>query len=252
MSNDTKCITAARRPPPYGDGAARLMHMGYRTYTCPIARECGGCEWLAVPYPIQLRRKAEAFAGLFAGMAEADGCEIGAIRGMDEPLRYRHKAATPFAPGRGRRVRSGFYRAGSHRIVPCEDCLVEREGCRTILNDVARIAEELGISAYAEDRGRGLLRHAIVRRAWRGDDCLLAVVTNGEHMARPREFVERMGELHPELGSIVQNVNVRRTNAMLGRDSVPLAGDGTMRDGLLGCTFEIGATSFYQTNPAQT
>ena len=31
--------------------------MGFRTYTCKIARNCGGCEWLSVPYPIQLRRK---------------------------------------------------------------------------------------------------------------------------------------------------------------------------------------------------
>ena len=31
--------------------------MGFKTYTCPIAKSCGGCEWLAVPYPIQLKRK---------------------------------------------------------------------------------------------------------------------------------------------------------------------------------------------------
>ena len=36
--------------------------MGYRTYTCPSAARCGGCEWLNVPYPIQLKRKQAADA----------------------------------------------------------------------------------------------------------------------------------------------------------------------------------------------
>jgi 23S rRNA (uracil1939-C5)-methyltransferase len=31
--------------------------MGYKTYTCSLDRCCGNCEWLAVPYPIQLKRK---------------------------------------------------------------------------------------------------------------------------------------------------------------------------------------------------
>ena len=133
--------------------------MGYKTYTCPIAKSCGGCEWLAVPYPIQLRRKQELVEGLLGGMAREDGCRVGAIRGMDEPVAYRHKAATPFAPGKGGRVRSGFYSAGTHRIVACGSCLVEDPRARGILEDVARVAQELGIRPYQEDRGRGALRH---------------------------------------------------------------------------------------------
>ena len=71
--------------------------MGYKTYTCPIARECGGCEWLAVPYPIQLHRKQEQVVELLGDMAERDNATMEPMRGMREPVRYRHKAATPFA-----------------------------------------------------------------------------------------------------------------------------------------------------------
>lgn len=67
--------------------------MGYRTYTCPISRRCGGCEWLSVPYPIQLRRKQEEVERLFASICQEDGCTVGAIHGMDEPRRFRQKAA---------------------------------------------------------------------------------------------------------------------------------------------------------------
>ena len=226
--------------------------MGYKTYTCPIAKSCGGCEWLAVPYPIQLRRKQELVEGLLGGMAREDGCSVGAIRGMDEPVAYRHKAATPFAPGKGGRVRSGFYSAGTHRIVACGSCLVEDPRARGILEDVARVAQELGIRPYQEDRGRGTLRHAVVRCGYATDDVLLTVVANGQRLPREDEFVRRMARLHPEVTSIVLNVNQRRTNAILGRECRTLMGPGTMEDALLGCTFRIGPTSFYQTNPRQT
>ena len=226
--------------------------MGYRTYTCQIARDCGGCEWLAVPYPIQLRRKQEQVEELLGAMAHEDDAALEPIRGMDEPVRYRHKAATPFAHGPRGRVRCGFYAAGTHRIVPCETCLVEDERARRILNSVARVAERLHIPPYDEDRGVGVLRHAVVRCGWKTEDVLLVLVTRVDELRDPGRLVSELRAACPEVTSIVQNVNDRRTNAILGRRCRTLFGPGVMHDQLLGCTFEIGPTSFYQTNPEQT
>lgn len=226
--------------------------MGFRTYTCPISRRCGGCEWLAVPYPIQLRRKQEQMEELFEPVCRRDGCFVSQIAGMDDPRGYRHKAATPYAPGAKGRIRSGFYESGSHRLVYCKSCLVEDERARPILNDVAIVAQRLRIPAYQEDRGTGVLRHAVVRIGYASGEELLTVVTNGDTLPRARRFVTAIRELHPHLTSVVQNVNDRRTNAILGRRNVTLFGPGHMHDSLLGCSFEIGPTSFYQTNPQQT
>lgn len=226
--------------------------MGYKTYTCPIARDCGSCEWLAVPYPIQLRRKQEQVEGLLGEMARQDGAEIEPIRGMDEPVRYRHKAATPFAHARGGRVRCGFYAAGTHRIVPCDECLVEDPRARATLNAVARVAERLHIPPYDEDRGTGVLRHAVVRCGWKTNDVLLTLVSRVPGLRDERRVVDELRAACPDVTSIVLNVNDRRTNAILGRRSRTLYGPGVMHDELLGCRFEIGPTSFYQTNPAQT
>ena len=226
--------------------------MGYRTYTCQTARDCGGCEWLAVPYPIQLRRKQEQVEELLGAMTREDDAALEPIRGMDEPVRYRHKAATPFAHGPRGRVRCGFYAAGTHRIVPCETCLVEDERARRILNSVARVAERLHIPPYDEDRGVGVLRHAVVRCGWKTEDVLLVLVTRVDELRDPGRLVSELRAACPEVTSIVQNVNDRRTNAILGRRCRTLFGPGVMHDQLLGCTFEIGPTSFYQTNPEQT
>ena len=226
--------------------------MGYKTYTCPIARDCGGCEWLAVPYPIQLRRKQEQVERLLGQMTEQDGAALEPIRGMDEPVRYRHKAATPFAHAPHGRVRCGFYAAGTHRIVPCETCLVEDARARRVLNAVARVAERLHIPPYDEDRGTGVLRHAVVRCGWKTEDVLLTLVSRVPELRDERRVVSELRAACPEVTSVVLNVNDRRTNAILGHRSRTLLGPGTIRDQLLGCTFEIGPTSFYQTNPAQT
>ena len=63
--------------------------MGYRTPTCPIARSCGGCEWLSVPYPIQLKRKQQQVVELLGPRGEKFGISVEDIRGMREPLLWR-------------------------------------------------------------------------------------------------------------------------------------------------------------------
>ena len=226
--------------------------MGYKTPTCSIARSCGGCEWLSVPYPIQLKRKQAQVEELLAPLANINNVTIEPIRGMDEPLAYRHKAATPFAPGKGRTVRSGFYASGTHKIIASKECLVEDGRARAILNDVAYLAGQFNIHAYQEDRGKGALRHSVVRCGYATNDVMLVLVVNGQHLPHEQEFIAALRKAHPELTSIFLNVNQKRTNAILGRETRLLWGSTSMSDKLLGCTFEIGPTSFYQTNPQQT
>ena len=229
--------------------------MGYKTPTCSIARRCGGCELLAVPYELQLQRKHAEMCDLFSEVCVQEDVTVESVRGMSQPVAYRHKAATPFAPGSratGGRMRCGFYERGSHRIVFCKDCLVEAPGARSLLRDTAQVADRLRISAYQEDKGRGTLRHAVVRVGYATKEVMLTVVTNGTTLPHAEQFVKQLRRRHPRLTTVVQNVNDRRTNAILGTRNHTLWGPGHVHDELLGCTFEIGPTSFYQTNPEQT
>ena len=255
---------------------------------CPIMRACGGCEWLGLPYRKQLARKQAAMEELFAPLGldiaidpivpmRAGG--IGAIsptgtngadnsggpeprnaeseataapRPLASPRAFRYKAATPFAPGPRGRVRCGFYARGTHDIVFCPACAVEAPGARRILNEVSRIATRLRIPAYDEDRATGLLRHAVLRMGWRTDEAMLTLVTRSRQVPRLREFAAALRDIDPRIVTVAQNINPRIGNAILGGETRVLFGPPRMRDKLLGCTFEISPTSFYQTNPAQT
>ena len=194
---------------------------------------------------------------LFDGLIESDALQqivgmAGTPDSPKSPRAFRYKAATPFAPGPRGRVRCGFFARGTHDIVFCPECAVEASGARHILNEVSRIATRLHIPAYDEDSGRGLLRYAVLRMGWRTDEAMLTLVTRDRQVPGLHELVDALRGVEPRLTVIAQNINPRPGNAILGGETRILFGPPRMRDQLLGCTFEISPTSFYQTNPLQT
>lgn len=231
---------------------------------CPIMHACGGCEWLGLPYRKQLARKHAAMVELYAPLIERFGWEVavepvlgmsmGAAspKGLRSPRGFRHKAASPFAPGPAGEVLGGFFARGTHTLVSCPACAVEAPGARELLNEVASVATQLKIPAYHEDRRSGELRYAILRAGWRTNERMLTLVTRSRNVAHLTELAERLAHAHPELVTIAHNVNPRATNAILGGETHILLGRERMRDHLLSCTFEISPVSFYQVNPEQT
>ncbi len=229
---------------------------------CSIMRACGGCTALNRPYKKQLAAKQAAMEELFAELCEREGIAVDPIRGMGvtlgdpgkypAPRGFRHKAATPFAPGKEGAVRCGFFERGTHKIVAVPECPVEAPGARQILNGVAREAERLHIPAFNEDKHLGLLRYAVVRCGWRTDQVMVTLVTAQRDLPHAQEFFEAVAALDPHIVTVAQNINGRPGNAILGEETRIVYGAECMRDQLLGCEFDISPTAFYQTNPQQT
>lgn len=222
--------------------------MGYKTYTCPVGGECGACEWLNVPYPLQLKRKKAAIEEL---LAEFD-VPVHDVLGMDEPLGYRAKIQSPFVRGRAGKPHFGMYAKGTHRLVESEECLAEHPAGRLILRTIAELAQRFRIAPYDERTGTGLLRHAIVRVAQAGGQVMVTLVVNRKEFPHKKAFVAALRERHPDIATVVFNVNTRKTNAVLGPLNMVAFGQGWVEDELCGCRFRIPAGAFYQTNPRQT
>ncbi len=229
---------------------------------CSTMKACGGCTALNRPYKKQLAAKQAAMEELFAELCEREGITVDPIRGMGvtlgdpgkypAPRGFRHKAATPFAPGKEGAVRCGFFERGTHKIVAVPECPVEAPGTRQILNGIAREAERLHIPAFNEDKHLGLLRYAVVRRGWRTDQVMVTLVTAQRDLPYAQEFFEAVAALDPHIVTVAQNINGRPGNAILGEETRIVHGAECMRDQLLGCDFDISPTAFYQTNPQQT
>lgn len=137
------------------------------------------------------------------------GIRVLPTMGMDEPWRYRNKAQVPIGAAEGGLV-GGFYAKGSHRIIDMESCLIQHEHNDEMVAKVKEIGSHFGISAYNEETGRGLLRHVVVKKAFRTGEMMLVLVTNGRDIPYKDEWIGSIREAIPHVASICQNVNKNR------------------------------------------
>ncbi|MBY0203667.1 23S rRNA (uracil(1939)-C(5))-methyltransferase RlmD [Paenibacillus cucumis (ex Kampfer et al. 2016)] len=232
---------------------------------CPIYDQCGGCQIQHMSYAGQLAWKRQLVIdnlqriGKLNVLVEDETNEEDtghAIRvlptmGMDEPWRYRNKAQVPIGVTEGGLV-GGFYAKGSHRIIDMETCLIQHEHNDEVVAKVKEIGSHLGISAYNEETGRGLLRHVVVKKAFRTGEMMLVLVTNGRDIQHKDEWIGSIREAIPQVASICQNVNKKQTNVIFGDETRVLWGRDVIYDYIGDVQFAISPRSFYQVNPVQT
>lgn len=217
------------------------------THSCPIAKKCGGCVYIDKSYEDQLAVKAKWFKKLMQPF-----CRVESIVSMEEPYHYRNKVHAVFGEDRRHNIISGTYEAGSHRIVPVKRCLIENEKADEIIETVKSLLPSFKIRPYNEDTGFGLLRHVLVRVGHATGQIMVVLVLGSPVMPSKNNFVKALLKVHPQITTIIVNVNNRNTSMVLGDKEQVIYGKGYIEDELCGKTFRISAKSFYQVNPVQT
>ena len=122
----------------------------------------------------------------------------------------------------------------------------------TTLLAFRKLAQSFKFQAYDEDSKRGFLRHVQVRIGYHTGQIMVVIVSGKPMFPSKRNFVNALLKEHPEITTIVHNVNPYHTNLVLGPKNDVLYGKGYIEDELCGCTFRISPGSFYQINPQQT
>ena len=246
---------------------------------CPYAKKCGGCDYQGMPYEKQLKEK-QAYVQKQVGSF----CKVLPILGMDEPYHYRNKVHAVFdiekkrgsrpgvrgngkaangKQGNGKKGRlaakpapggiiSGVYKAGTHEVINIDACQIEDELSGAIIRDIRGLLHSFKIKTYDEDTGYGLLRHVLVRRGFHSGEVMVVLVLGSPVLPSKNHFVMALRELHPEISTVIVNVNDKRTSMVLGDKESVIYGKGYIEDTLCGCTFRISPKSFYQVNPVQT
>ncbi len=227
------------------DKGGRLGYMAEEK--CAAAKKCGGCQYQGIPYKKQLEKKQQYLEKLLKNYGK-----ILPIIGMENPYYYRNKVHAAFDRDRKGNVIAGIYEANSHHVVPVEKCLIEDEKSQEIIRTIRDLAKSFRIKIYDEDTGYGLLRHVLVRRGFQSGQILVVLVLSSPILPSKNNFVKALRQIHPEITTIVLNVNDRHTSMVLGEREIPLYGPGYIKDTLCGCTFRISPKSFYQVNPVQT
>lgn len=214
---------------------------------CPVFQKCGGCQLLAKPYEKQIKDKQEALRKLLKPY-----CRTEPFIPMEQPMHYRHKVTAAFDRDRRGNVISGVYREGTHIVVPVTECCLENQKADAIMATIRSLLKSFKIKTYDEDTEYGLLRHVQVRVGHATGQVMVVLVLSSPVLPSKNNFVKALRKEHPEITTVVVNVNSKRTSMVLGEKQQVIYGPGYIEDELCGLKFKISPGSFYQVNPVQT
>ena len=210
------------------------------------AKACKSCPYKCISYADEIRLKEDMVKHCFATPA-LSGVEVGNLVISPTIKRYRNKAQYPIASDGGRLV-AGFYAPKSHRVTPVEDCMLAPAVFGEILSVALDMLGNMGVTAYDETSGEGLLRHVYLRRGELTGEMLLTFVINGNSLPNEERIVATLTERFPKLVGILVNENRENTNVILGKSFRTLYGRDYIYDFLAGVRLKITAPSFYQVN----
>ena len=213
---------------------------------CPKSRQCGGCQLQGIPYEKQLEEKQKKTEELIGPY-----CRVFPICGMEVPYHYRNKVHAVLDHSKGN-VISGIYAEGSHRVVSVDSCLIEDERADEIIVTIRELLQSFKLPVYDEDTGRGLFRHILIRVGKTSGQIMVVLVMASPIFPSKNNFIRVLRQKHPEITTIVQNINDQDTSMVLGEREKVLYGKGYITDTLCGKEFRISSRSFYQINPIQT
>jgi 23S rRNA (uracil1939-C5)-methyltransferase len=221
--------------------------LAHKLGLCELSRKCGGCQLQGMSYPLQLQWKQAMVERLLGKFHQVEP-----ILGMEHPYHYRNKVQAAFASDRKKQIISGMYQLSTHQIVPMDSCMIEDETADRIIVTIRHLMKSFKIEPYDESSKRGFLRHVLVKRGFSTGEVMVVLVAVSAILPDKNNFIRALHQEHPEITTIVLNINKRFTSVVLGDTEKVLFGPGFIEDKLCGCTFRISAKSFYQINPVQT
>ena len=213
---------------------------------CPFSRKCSGCQLQNLTYSEQLKMKQVKLIRLLGRYAHVEE-----IIGMENPLHYRNKAQAMFGFKNGKII-SGIYQSTLGKIAEVEDCMLESEQSQKIVKTVKKLAIKHKIKSFDLQTGKGFLRHVLIREGFKTGQIMVVIVSANDTFDKKSDFVADLIKTHPNITTVVWNINPTNTPLFLGKKSEVLYGNGYITDILCDLEFRISPSSFYQVNPTQT
>lgn len=216
---------------------------------CPLIKKCGGCQYIGKSYQETLDMKLKNMRKMFSSFGDVE-----TIMGMENPYHYRNKINVAFKRKKNGEIIAGIYEEGTHHVLshPEGGCLIEDRRAYPIIRTIKKLIPSFKINIYNEDKGYGLLRHVMIRTAPSTGEIMVVLVTASPVFPSKNNFSKALVKVHPEITTIVQNINSKDTSMVLGERNQVMYGKGYINDVLCGIKFRISPNSFYQINSLQT
>lgn len=213
---------------------------------CPHYKKCGGCHLQNMTYKEQLKYKQIKCIKLLGKF-----CRVKEVIGMEEPTHYRCKVHAAFSKDKTGII-SGVYQSSTHKIVPIDSCLIEDSKADEIIVTIRKLLKSFKLKPFDENAMTGFLRHVLIRKGYYTGQIMVVLVTGSSVFPSKRSFINALLQRHPEITTIVQNINNKFTSLVLGEQNITLYGEGYIEDTIFNKVFRISPRSFYQVNPVMT
>ena len=217
---------------------------------CGVCTACGGCQLQQFSYNAQLEYKTKKVADAFRRQ-KIENIQVFPCISAENPYEYRNKIQVPIGRDPHGHIVSGFYRSGTHKIIPIEKCWIENTKASKVISELKKLMKEFHYAPYDEDTRTGLIRHVLIRTSYHYDEMMVTLVTNKDEFKGKNNFVKEFIRRCPNIKSLIQNINTRDTNVILGDKERTLFGPAFIKDSILGVDFQISSKSFFQVNPEQ-
>lgn len=216
---------------------------------CPLFKQCGGCHLQHLSQAGQKEFKTKRVKDTLLRIGHCD-VEVKPCLMMEDPWYYRNKVQVPVGFQNGELV-TGFYKQHSNDIVPMDTCYIQNDASNQLVNRVRILLEEAHETTYDKVTHKGNIRHILVKYAQTTNQLMLVLITYHEHIKNLDNIIKILKNEFPSLVSVIQNINKRHDNVILGEKIKVIDGLAYIEDELLGNTYRISAKSFYQVNPIQ-
>jgi len=214
---------------------------------CTHFEKCGGCQLQHMSYQGQVEFKQKLVEKLLGQYHRVNGIMV-----MKEPYFYRNKVHSALAYDKNRNIISGIYEKNTHNVIAIKQCIIQDRHADAIIQSIRELMRSFRLEPYNEDTGHGFLRHILVKTGFASKQVMVVIVAAVPVFPSKNNFVKALLNIHPEITTVVMNINSRKTSAILGDSEKILYGKGYIEDTLCGHVFQISPKSFYQINPVQT
>ena len=220
------------------------------TEDCQTYKRCGGCQLRHIKYEETLKIKQNAVQSL-VNKTLKQKIKVEETLGMENPYHYRNKAQYPLGINKEGKPVMGVFANRTHEIIPIQNCLIQNKQAEEVAKFIFDLIVKNKVSIYDEKKQKGLMRHIVTKIGIKTEEIMCILVINGNQIPQEKELINQVIMHFPNVKTIVKNINKQNTNVILGKENIPIYGDGFIKDKLGEFVFKISPLSFYQVNPIQ-
>ena len=218
---------------------------------CKHFNDCGGCQLMQLDYKEQLIYKRNRVINEFKrSQINFDDSLVKDTIGMEEPFRYRNKTSFSVRE-KNNEIQIGPYEQGTYNTVDIDGCMVQSEEADNVLRAFKNLLVKYKIKVYDKNSKGGIVRNIVIRNN-RRNELMVIIVTTIENFQNKDLLIKDLISLVPNIVTLVQNINDKNTNLIMGRKSITLYGEGIITDMIEDLIFTISPQTFFQINPLQT